>query len=594
MRSPAWHHRRQAVAQAFLDQFVRQNVAEIDEIPFSEITAPVLLPAAERACYLELNHVLLSLQARYAGRNLYSTGGKVKSKKAQEKDEKKLSHLSDRDARLRRTLGESASQDEALSRQAAHFTLETNENETHDALNALEACNSIVKEREKQRDGCLAQFKDELKRAQRQHDLVLLKFSFRNPQVQALVRFSENALKVGDQDSIAALREALESNNCMPTDLTKSFAQKRMPPAEIKVALNQRKKERKEAGIKDEDGDKSSTTRDWDEETLIRNKAHALQKLRNEYVQRECALRYFLAVRKLQHAQLIGSDDSFFCPSPICDKKGEALDLSNVGLSSTCGHIACWSCMKRDSYLSKCCDPNCSMGSDKDAIVQASTLGVEKGNGTKYGIKLAHLATLIKKGIPKKEKVLLFVQFEGLLQKVSDALEDYGIDFVRIQGSASARSTQLASFQEENCEDRVLLLNIADESAAGSNLTCANHVIFLSPLVTEEQQQYHATMKQAKGRAIRFGQVKDVKIWRFICTDTIDQKTYEEREGEKLNVEEKLKEYEELTNLVEVEDVSDDKKQKKEDKVKGTKKETKSKGKGKKKAVDEDDDMNED
>jgi len=250
--------------------------------------------------------------------------------------------------------------------------------------------------------------------------------------------------------------------------------------------------------------------------------------------------------------------------------------------------------MKRDSYLSKCCDPNCSMGSDKDAIVQASTLGVEKGNGTKYGIKKAHLATLIKKGIPKKEKVLLFVQFEGLLQKVSDALEDYGIDFVRIQGSASARSTQLASFQEENCEDRVLLLNIADESAAGSNLTCANHVIFLSPLVTEEQQQYHATMKQAKGRAIRFGQVKDVKIWRFICTDTIDQKTYEEREGEKLNVEEKLKEYEELTNLVEVEDVSDDKKQKKEDKVKGTKKETKSKGKGKKKAVDEDDDMNED
>jgi SNF2 family DNA or RNA helicase len=79
-----------------------------------------------------------------------------------------------------------------------------------------------------------------------------------------------------------------------------------------------------------------------------------------------------------------------------------------------------------------------------------------------------------------------------------------------------------------------LLLNIADESAAGSNLTVANHVIFLSTLISEEEQSYHATMEQARGRAVRFGQTRKVKIWRFFVRDTIDQSVYERREGGKL------------------------------------------------------------
>lgn len=61
MRTAAWHKRRDEVAQSFLDKFVRQNVAEIDEIP-CEISIDVIgLPAPERAIYLELEHHIMSL-----------------------------------------------------------------------------------------------------------------------------------------------------------------------------------------------------------------------------------------------------------------------------------------------------------------------------------------------------------------------------------------------------------------------------------------------------------------------------------------------------------------------------------------------------
>jgi SNF2-related domain len=49
IRSLQWHERRHELAQAFLDRFVRQNVAEIDEIPYEEHVRCLSLPPAERA-----------------------------------------------------------------------------------------------------------------------------------------------------------------------------------------------------------------------------------------------------------------------------------------------------------------------------------------------------------------------------------------------------------------------------------------------------------------------------------------------------------------------------------------------------------------
>jgi hypothetical protein len=64
MHTPAWHARRHRLAQTFLDRFVRQNVAEIDEIPYLEQNVKVQLPPAERAIYLELEHHLQAMEMK--------------------------------------------------------------------------------------------------------------------------------------------------------------------------------------------------------------------------------------------------------------------------------------------------------------------------------------------------------------------------------------------------------------------------------------------------------------------------------------------------------------------------------------------------
>lgn len=60
--SLAWHRRRDDLAQEFLNIFVRQNIAEIDDIPTVEHIHTFKLPASEGAVYLELEHHLQALE----------------------------------------------------------------------------------------------------------------------------------------------------------------------------------------------------------------------------------------------------------------------------------------------------------------------------------------------------------------------------------------------------------------------------------------------------------------------------------------------------------------------------------------------------
>jgi hypothetical protein len=62
IRSMQWHERRHQIAQDFLNRFVRQNIAEIDEIEYEEHPIVMDLPPAERAIYLELENYLKSLE----------------------------------------------------------------------------------------------------------------------------------------------------------------------------------------------------------------------------------------------------------------------------------------------------------------------------------------------------------------------------------------------------------------------------------------------------------------------------------------------------------------------------------------------------
>ncbi|ESK85156.1 dna repair protein rad8, partial [Moniliophthora roreri MCA 2997] len=136
-----WHAHRHELGQTFLDTFVRQNIAEIDEIPWSEKVVEITLPAAERAIYLELEHHLRALDMTI------KRGRKTES---------------DREKRVTEALGESKSAEEALLKRCSHFDLDTS-NE-----NAMKACDIIVKERRRQLEACKAELlkavKDGVKR----------------------------------------------------------------------------------------------------------------------------------------------------------------------------------------------------------------------------------------------------------------------------------------------------------------------------------------------------------------------------------------------------------------------------------------------
>ena len=121
------------------------------------------------------------------------------------------------------------------------------------------------------------------------------------------------------------------------------------------------------------------------------------------------------------------------------------------------------------------------------------------------------------------------------MKKVAEALDAHGIKFLEIKGSASAKSNNLLKYQNDSSE-RVLLLNVMDESASGANLTVANHAIFLSPLLAQSQEHYIACETQAIGRVRRYGQNKNVNIWRFLSLNTIDVTIYEDRTHTKLDV----------------------------------------------------------
>ena len=96
-----WHANRHTVAQGFLDRFVRQNIAEIDEIRSEEIPVDIQLRPAERAIYLELDHYLQSMDMRAR--------------------KKKRADQGDRDKRLAKVLQGSSSAEEALVKRCSKF-----------------------------------------------------------------------------------------------------------------------------------------------------------------------------------------------------------------------------------------------------------------------------------------------------------------------------------------------------------------------------------------------------------------------------------------------------------------------------------------
>lgn len=199
---------------------------------------------------------------------------------------------------------------------------------------------------------------------------------------------------------------------------------------------------------------------------------------------------------------------------------------NNIGVT-ICGHLYCFECIKTSLAHKNVC-PYCrkelqqsdvyliSYEKEKSKISDKSSLINE------IGTKLTNIIFYLK-SLTKDDNVIIFSQWDDLLKKIGNCLDDYGIKNVFCQGSVWQRDKAIMSFNnDENI--RVIMLS-SESSASGTNLTKANKVIIVDPVCGT--YEYRKNMEgQAIGRAHRMGQTRQVEILRFIITDTIEEDIY--------------------------------------------------------------------
>jgi SNF2 family DNA or RNA helicase len=269
--------------------------------------------------------------------------------------------------------------------------------------------------------------------------------------------------------------------------------------------------------------------RDW----ALREHIHHLRRLQKEILDRVRSLRYFKAVRIVQDPASVVK----------CASDGSVVALENRALLSCCGHQGHKDVLRSFAGNNACPAAGCTAPVRPKSVVLASDLGASTADASSkagsHGSKLGKLCTMLKT-LPQDERVLVFVQFGDLMEKVKLAIEDLaGLKTSSLKGSSSQKTKVLTAFQA--CDDdvsssdskndvRVLLLNLADESASGANLTTANHLVFVHPLYAESQQKWAQQEAQAVGRVRRYGQKREVKVHRFIVDDSIDSEILDSME----------------------------------------------------------------
>ena len=106
---------------------------------------------------------------------------------------------------------------------------------------------------------------------------------------------------------------------------------------------------------------------------------------------------------------------------------------------------------------------------------------------------------------------------------IGKTLDEFNIKFIYCSGNNYVINKNINKFKKDDTY-RVIMLS-SERSNSGSNLTEANHIIFIDALQSELETT-KATEAQAIGRAVRLGQKLPVKVVRFITKDTIEEEHF--------------------------------------------------------------------
>lgn len=146
----------------------------------------------------------------------------------------------------------------------------------------------------------------------------------------------------------------------------------------------------------------------------------------------------------------------------------------------------------------------------------ACHVGLLPGRDDASSSKLERLMVSLEEAVSEGQKAIVFSQWTSLLDKVAPALDERGIDWVRLDGSTMDRAEVVSRFQDPGGPP--VLLASLKAGGTGLNLTAADHVYLLDPWWNP------AAEAQAADRAHRIGRERPVFIHRLITRDTVEER----------------------------------------------------------------------
>jgi SNF2 family DNA or RNA helicase len=153
-------------------------------------------------------------------------------------------------------------------------------------------------------------------------------------------------------------------------------------------------------------------------------------------------------------------------------------------------------------------------------LTELSSL-INEYNSTKIGNILYYIKTNFQNG----DKCILFSQWDKMLTKVGNILQQNNINVLYCTGTIYQKKQAITRFQNDNNYNIICLSS--EHCASGINLTSANKIILMEPIYGSKDYRKDIE-NQAIGRADRIGQKRPIEIIRFIIKNTIEEEILNE------------------------------------------------------------------
>jgi len=144
-------------------------------------------------------------------------------------------------------------------------------------------------------------------------------------------------------------------------------------------------------------------------------------------------------------------------------------------------------------------------------------------------------------------RMLVFSQFVQVLKLLKVELQSADLPFCYLDGATTDRMAQVDRFQED--ESIPVFLISLKAGGTGLNLTAADVVVHFDPWWNP------AAEAQATDRAHRIGQDKQVNVYKFITSGTVEEKVLELQKGKRKLLEQVFDESEAANLKLSVQDL---------------------------------------